>query len=128
EPRALDHLPGEKQLYVKAAELEAGIARMVKGLGRVAMEYSPRNAVPTVSRVDAGTVEEIRASGVEVGSSGDVVQLFEATWSDEQWAMHLTAAEGTVSAFEHAWELIASKTRAGGSVTEKEVQAAIMDH
>src|SRR5947209_1200130 len=48
EPRALDHLPGEKQVYVKAAELQAGIAQMVKGLGRVAMEYSPRNAVPTV--------------------------------------------------------------------------------
>ena len=53
---------------------------------RVAMEYSPGNDIPYVSRVDAGTVEAVRELGVEVVSSGDLVQRFEAVWSDE--ALH----------------------------------------
>ena len=61
----------------------------------VAMEYVPRNANPYVSRVDAGTVELVRVFGVEVVPSGDLIQLFEACWDDEQWAMHLEAARHT---------------------------------
>ena len=47
---------------------------------------------------DAGTVELVRSFGVEVVSSGDLVQTFEATWDDEQWALHLVAARNTRSA------------------------------
>jgi Xaa-Pro dipeptidase len=128
EPRALDHLPGDKQVYVTTKELEDGIAALLTGLGRVAMEYSPRNAVPTLSRVDAGTVEMVRSFGVEVVPSGDLVQLFEATWDEEQWAMHREAEQGTRSALDLAWGLIAERTRGGGATAETEVQAAIMEH
>ena len=76
------------------------------------MEYSPRNANPYVSRVDAGTVELVRSFGVEVVSSGDLVQLFEATWDDEQMAMHLAAAVHTDSAYDVAWQFIAEQVRA----------------
>ena len=93
-----------------------------------ALEYSPRNANPYVSRVDAGTVELIRSFGVDVVSSGDLVQKFEATWDDEQWQMHQDAATHTCSAYDLAWGLIAERTRGGGSVGECEVQAAIMEH
>lgn len=128
ESGALDHLPGEKTVYLRWQELEAGVARLVGGAKRVVMEYSPRNANPYVSRVDAGTVELVRSCGVEVVSSGDLVQQFEATWDDEQIAMHLEAAIHTDSAYARAWKFIAEKTRGGGSVRETEVQSLIMQH
>src|SRR5436305_7926220 len=92
------------------------------------MEYSPKNANPYVSRVDAGTIELVRSCGVEVISSGDLVQQFEATWDDEQIAMHFEAACHTDAAYAVAWQFIAEKVRGGGSVYEMEVQARIMQH
>src|SRR5262245_53983386 len=121
ETGALDHLPGAKSVYLKWQELEGGIAQLVKGARRIAMEYSPRNANPYVSRVDAGTVELVRSFGIEVISSGDLVQLFEATWDDNQIAMHWEAAKHTDSAYGRAWRFIAEKTRGGGSVRETDV-------
>src|SRR5262249_59621254 len=117
-----------KTVYLRWQELEAGIAQLVHGTKRVAMEYSPRNANPYVSRVDAGTVELVRSCGVEVVSSGDLVQQFEATWDDEQIAMHLEAARHTDSAYAISWRLIAERVRAGDGIRETEVQAAIMSH
>jgi Xaa-Pro aminopeptidase len=128
EPGALDHLPGEKIVYLTWQELEAGVAQLVRGLKTVAMEYSPRNANPYISRVDAGTLELVRSSGVEVVASGDLIQLFEATWDNEQWQMHLEAATHTDSAFDVAWKMIADRVRATGAVEEIDVQRAIMDH
>ena len=92
------------------------------------MEYVPRNANPYVSRVDAGTVELVRSFGVEIVSSGDLVQQFEACWDDDQWAMHLEAAKHTRSAYDVAFGFIAERVRIGGSVRETEVQKRIMDH
>jgi Xaa-Pro aminopeptidase len=63
-----------------------------------------------------------------VVSSGDLIQLFEATWDDEQWQMHLEAEKVTTAAYEVAWGLIAERVRGGGTVRETEVQSAIMDH
>lgn len=128
EPGALDHLPGERQIYLQWQELEAGVADLVRGVGRVAMEYSPRNANPYIARVDAGTVELVRAAGAEVCPSGDLIQLFEAVWSDEQWKMHLEAARHTRSAYDVAFGLIARSVRSDGSIEEIAVQQAIMDH
>ncbi len=128
EPGALDHLPGEKVVYLTWQEFRAAIEGAVRGCARVAMEYSPRAGNPYIGRVDAGTVELVRSFGPEVVPSGDLVQLFEATWDDEQWQMHLAADEQTRAAYEVAFGLIAERTRGGGSVHETEVQAAIMDH
>jgi Xaa-Pro aminopeptidase len=128
EPHALRHLPGSGQLYLRWQELEDGVADLVKGARRVAMEYVPRNANPYVSRVDAGTIELVKAQGVEVVPSGDLIQLFEACWDDEQWAMHQEAARHTRSAYDAAWDFIAARIRARGSVRETEVQKCILDH
>jgi Xaa-Pro dipeptidase len=128
ESGALDHLPGEATVYLRWQDLEAGVASLVSGLGRVAMEYSPRNAIPYIAKVDAGTVEMVRGCGVEVVPSGDLIQTFEATWDDDQWRMHREAEAHTTSAYDVAWSLIAERTRGGGSVGEAEVQAAILDH
>ena len=128
EPRALDHLPGAAQSYLRWQELESGVAALLTGARRVAMEYVARNANPYVSRVDAGTVELVRSCGVEVVPSGDLVQIFEACWDDEQWAMHLEAARHTRSAYDVAFAFIAERVRTAGSVRETEVQKRILDH
>jgi Xaa-Pro aminopeptidase len=128
ESGVLDHLPGEKTVFLRWQELEAGLRSLVAGRKRVAMEYSPGNAIPYVAKVDAGTVELVRSFGVEVVSSGDLIQLFEATWDDDQWRMHREAEAVTTSGYDVAWSLIAERTRGGGSVGEAEVQAAIVEH
>jgi len=128
EPHALDALPGGQQSYLRWQELEAGVGELVKGARKVAMEYVPRNANPYVSRVDAGTVELVRSFGVEVVPSGDLVQLFEACWDDDQWAMHQEAARHTRSAYDVAFAFIADRIRQSGAVRETEVQQRIMSH
>ena len=115
-------------MYLTWQELEASVQKLVAGLPRLAMEYSPRNANPYISKVDAGTVELVRACGAEPMPSGDLIQLFEATWDDDQWAMHLEAARHTDSAYPRAWKFIADRIRAGATVTERDVQDEIMRH
>jgi Xaa-Pro aminopeptidase len=135
ESGVLDHLPGEKRIYLRWQELEAGV-RWLLGIGeggssgalRVAMEYAPGVTNPYVSYVDAGTVEFVRGLGVDVASSGDLIQQFEAALDDEQWAMHLEAARLTDAAYAVAWKLIAERVRAGEAVTELDVRRAIMEY
>jgi Xaa-Pro dipeptidase len=128
EPHSLDHVPGSATTYLRWQELEAGVAALVAGRRRVAMEYVPRNANPYVSRVDGGTTELVRSCGVEVVPSGDLVQRYEACWDDDQWAMHLEAARHTDSAYGVAFRFLADKVRGGGTVRETEVQQVIMKH
>lgn len=129
EPAALDHLPGtEKTIYLRWQELEAGVQQLVSGAKRVAMEYSPRNGNPYISRVDGGTIELVRSFGTEIVASGDLIQQFEATWDDEQWAMHQEAAVHTDAAYGVAWQFIADQIRKQGYTTELAVQARIMKH
>ena len=59
EPGELDHLPGEKTVYLRWGELENGLAGLLSGMTRVALEYSPRNAIPYVAKVDAGTCVQL---------------------------------------------------------------------
>lgn len=128
ESGVLDHLPGSKTVYLKWQDLEQGIAGLVGGMKTVAMEYSPRNANPYISRVDAGTVELVRSFQVEAVPSGDLIQLFEATWDDEQWQSHQESAKHTRSAFDAAWSAIAKQVRDAGSIRETQVQQVILDH
>ena len=59
----LDHLPGKKHVYVSWQSLQEGLRAILQGKKSVAMEYSPQNSIPYVSKVDAGTVELIRWLG-----------------------------------------------------------------
>ena len=80
ERHSLAHLPGAMTQYAGRDQLEAGLQKILGGLRRIAMEYSPGCAIPYVARVDAGTIELVRQNGVEVVSSGDLVQRFSAVW------------------------------------------------
>lgn len=97
EPGQLDSLPGKKLIYREWQLLRdqirnaiAGGSRSVRGR-RIAMQYSPNNDIPYISRVDAGTIEMVRSLGVSVESSADLVQQFEAVWTPEQLSMHTDA-------------------------------------
>ena len=127
EPGTLDHLPGPSQLYLRWQELEWGVTSMLVGSRKVAMEYVARNANPYVSRVDAGTVELVRSCGVDVVPSGDLIQLFEACWSPEQWQSHKDASVLTRKAFDVAFDFIGEKIRTEGQVMETAVQARILE-
>ncbi len=127
ESGALDHLPGDdKTVYLTWQELEAGVAKLLTGVRRVAMEYSPRNQNPYVSKVDAGTIELVQSCGVEVVSSGDLVSYFESRWTPAQWEQHLRADRLNQQAFELAWRFIAESVRGGRAIHESDVQDHVM--
>ena len=78
-------MPGKKLVYASLDELQKNLRARTGRCRKVAMQYSPRNAIPYISMVDAGTVELVRARGCQVVSSADLVQKFEASWSAEQY-------------------------------------------
>ncbi len=131
EPRALvhaierhnlDHLPGSKHVYAGRTALEAGLAAIVGGARLVAMEYSPLNAIPYVSRVDAGTIELVRQQGVEVVSSGDLVQRFGGLWDAAAIRTHREASEKLYRIKDQAFEAVSARLRDGVPTTEFDIQ------
>ncbi len=91
EAKILDELPGQKHIYSGWRTHQEGLGSLLFGLKRIAMQYSPGCAIPYVSMVDAGTVEFVRSFGVEVVSSADLIQIFDATLSPAQIDLHLAA-------------------------------------
>jgi Xaa-Pro dipeptidase len=126
EPYNLDHLPGGTTIYSQRDTLASGLKGVLGGMRRIAMEYSPSNAIPYISRVDAGTVEAVRALGTDVVSSGDLVQRFEAVWSDEALHRHRTASDALYRIKDRAFALVREARRAGRAVTEIDVQRAMV--
>ncbi len=118
ERHNLDALPGEREVYAGRQELDAGLNRLLSGLHTVAMEYSPMCAIPYLSRVDAGTVEMVRSRGVEIVSSGDLVQQFEAAWTREQLATHRAASESLYRIKDRAFEVASDAIAHRRSLTE----------
>ena len=126
ESEALDHLPGQKRMYLRWQNLHEELKSMMGTASKVAMEYSPNNANPYVSRVDGGTVELIRSLGAEVASSGNLVQYFEARWTPEQWELHLEADRLNQAAFEMAWSMVRDSIECGQTLRETDLQNHIM--
>ena len=127
ESGALDTLPGKKLIYASLEELQKNLARMLAGCGKVAMQYSPRNAIPHISMVDAGTVELVRAQGCRVVSSADLVQKFEACWSAEQYRSHLDAGRAIDRVMQGAFARAATQARAKSVLTEYDLQQWIVE-
>jgi len=125
ESHNLDKLPGEKLVYAGRDALAAGLDTLLHGIRRLAMEYSPKGAIPYLARVDAGTIENIRDRGVEVVSSGDLVQRFEACWDGEAIATHFEASKRLYRIKDRAFDLIAERVRAGTPTTEYDIQQAM---
>lgn len=127
EPRRLVHriesgklnvLPGSKRAYSSWQELESELAAMTEGATKIAMQYSPRNAIMYVSMVDAGTVELLRSFGKDIVSSADLVSIFEAVLTEAQIESHFVAQRKLDEVLRAGWQLISDSTKDGGHTDE----------
>ncbi len=122
EAGRLDTLPGTKSVYSSWQELEAQIETLLAGQTKLAMQYSPRNAIMYVSMVDAGTIELLRGLGKEIVSSADLVSHFEAVLTDAQLATHYVAQRHIDEILAAAWKEIGTRARTGGTDEHAMVQ------
>jgi len=93
ETESLAAVPGDTLYYSAQEELRGNLKKLIGRATKVAMQYSPKNEIPYVSMVDAGTIELVRSTGAKIFSSADLVQKYEAVWSPEQLESHLYAAK-----------------------------------
>jgi Xaa-Pro aminopeptidase len=122
EKHSLAHLPGTTERYAGRDQLESGLRRLLSGVRKVAMEYSPGSAIPYIARVDAGTIELVRQSGAEVVSSGDLVQRFSSVWDAAAIATHREASDKLYRVKDRAFEAIARRLRDRVPTTEYDIQ------
>jgi Xaa-Pro dipeptidase len=114
ESGRLDSLPGEKTEYSSWQELEQRLEGILVGSKKIAMQYSPRNAIMYVSMVDAGTIEFLRDEvGMEIVSSADLVSHFEAVLTDAQLATHYVAQKHVDEILAAGWNEIGTRARSG---------------
>jgi Xaa-Pro dipeptidase len=127
ESHVLDSLPGRQTTYAGWERQAAALQELLRGARRIAMQYSPRCAVPYVAMVDAGTLELVRECGVEVVTSANLVQYFEARWTAEQVQSHIEAGKLIDAIRRAAFQYIGDGIRRGSPVTEWDAQAFITD-
>jgi Xaa-Pro aminopeptidase len=109
----LDSLPGKKLAYSSWQEQWDGLKKILAPYNTVAMEYSPNNQIPYIGLVDAGTIELVRSFGKNIVSSGDLVALFEATWTPEQIRSHFAARDKVDAITAEAFKEIGRRVRNG---------------
>jgi Xaa-Pro aminopeptidase len=126
ERQNLAGLPGRELEYSSWKEQREGLKKILEGKSRIAMQYSALNDIPYVGLVDAGTIELVKSLGVEVVSSADLVQLFEARWSEDALASHLEAGKVVHAAVRAGFAAIRDAVRSGKGITEYDVQQAML--
>jgi Xaa-Pro dipeptidase len=126
EAHRLDALGIERIVYRSHDEMIAALRTVLGGARRIAMDYSPGCAIPYVSRVDAGTIEIVRAMGVEVVTAADLIQRFEATLTRAQLASHQRAARGLRTIVDETFSEIAELISEDRAVSEFSVQESVM--
>jgi Xaa-Pro aminopeptidase len=126
EDTALDSLPGQTSIYLGWRQLELKLKELLGDSVKVAMQYSPRNAVPYVSKVDGGILDLLKEFGMQVVSSGDLVQQFESIWSESQLQSHIEAATILRQTVFAAFQEIKRRISEGDSVNEYEIQQFIL--
>jgi Xaa-Pro aminopeptidase len=122
ERHNLDGVPGRTAVYAGREALASGLKSLLDGRRRLAMEYSKDCAIPYLSRVDAGTVELVRSHGVDVVSSGDLIQRFEAAWDAATLASHRDASVRLYRVKDRALAFVRAAFAAGRPLTELDVQ------
>jgi Xaa-Pro aminopeptidase len=126
EAQSLAALPGETLYYAGQDELRKNVGKILGRAKNVAMQYSPKNAIPYVAMVDAGTIELVRGSGVKVASSADLVQKYEACWSDEQLESHRSAGAAIDRIVREAFQHVSKHVREKKTISEYELKAWIL--
>jgi Xaa-Pro aminopeptidase len=122
ESAQLDHLPGEKFIYLPWQEQHNHLKTILGNAKKVAMQYSPMNAIPYVSIVDGGTVDLIRSFGIEVATSADLVSIFESYLTESDRLSHFEAGDLMQMVKNEAFKEIARRIKAGDNPTEFEIQ------
>jgi Xaa-Pro dipeptidase len=118
ETESLAAVPGETLYYSAQEELRGNLKKLLGPAKKIAMQYSPKNEIPYVAMVDAGTIELVRSTGAKVVSSADLVQKYEAVWSPEQLESHLYAAKHVDRIVADAFQLAARGVREQKPQTE----------
>ncbi|MCB1110516.1 MAG: M24 family metallopeptidase [Chlamydiia bacterium] len=126
EAHNLDHLPGEKKMYGTWKEMHNLLEALLQGKQTVAMEYSPNQAIPTVSLVDGGLIDLVRSYGPKVVSSAPFLQALTCLWSDAQYALHKEAAYVLDETVSGAWKWIQDHLKQGTTIDEYQVQQFIL--
>jgi Xaa-Pro dipeptidase len=126
EAESLAGVPGDTLYYAQQDELRKNLAKMLGRAKNVAMQYSPKNAIPYVSTVDAGTIESVRGAGVKVVSSADLVQKYQACWTLEQLEGHLEAGVAIDRIIHGAFQHAAKGVREKMALTEYDLKAWIL--
>ena len=122
ETESLAALPGDRLFYAGQEELSRNLRKLLGRAKKVAMQYSPKNAIPYVAMVDAGTVELVRAAGAKVVSSADLVQKYDACWSKDQLDSHLAAGVVIDRVVREAFQLAARNVREKKNFTEYDLK------
>ncbi len=122
ESHVLRSLPGERRVFRTWQDIHTHLREMLPTGSRIAMEYSPMNAIPYIARVDAGTVELVRSYGVEVVTSANLSQRFVAQLSDGQMESQREAGRRIIAAKDALFAALSEDLRAGISLNEYEVQ------
>ena len=126
ETESLAALPGDTFFYAGQEELRKNLGKLLGRAKNVAMQYSPKNAIPYVAMVDAGTVELVRSTGVKVVSSADLVQKYEACWSPAQLESHMAAGVVIDRVVQEAFQLAAKNVREKKRFTEYDLKEWIL--
>ncbi len=134
---AAPELEGPLHRYVTWQEMAAALPSLIGAEGapqsgrrpKIVMEYSPGNALPFISRIDAGIKEVVEQNtGAEIHSSADVAQLVLAVLSEAQVEGHRRAVVACLDAKDRAFDYIARQLHAGAALTEYDVQQFIVQH
>ena len=128
EPHTLDHLPGTLSTFASWRSLAEALKTLLAGKRRIAMEYSPNAALPSLSHVDGGTLDLIRLLGVEVVSSAPCLQAALPKKSAFQQESHIQAATICAEAASRAFDWIKAHLDASTPITEFDVQEFILGH
>jgi Xaa-Pro aminopeptidase len=128
ESGRLDTLPGAKAEYSSWQELESKLESLLTGATKIAMQYSPRNAIMYVSMVDAGTAELLRALGKEIISSANLVSQFEAVLTEAQIATHYEAQKKLDAILEAGWKEMGRRVRAGNDDADEFSMVEFLHH
>jgi Xaa-Pro dipeptidase len=126
EAQSLAAVPGDTLYYAGQKELRDNLNKALGKAKKVAMQYSPKNAIPYVAMVDAGTVELVRSLGAKVFTSADLVQKYEACWSNAQLESHLAAGRAIDRIVREAFDHAASSVKGKKTLTEYDLQQFIL--
>lgn len=92
---------------------------------KVMMDISKNGLLPRISLADYGSVEYVKSLGIDVISSGDILQLFSATYSSRAYSLQLQACELALKIKDEAFLKIKGDILKNGFADEYEVQQFI---